>query len=526
MKKNNILGWEKTAKLFTAWLTNNNLKKYFLKNVFINEFPIWWVTNLANKDNVVDNLWFYNLKKVLIDKKFIKLNKLNLYFIIFLKLLKNFIVYISYFFLIKIFIEKKTNLKKYKNCFHSFEHSFQDNNDHIYIDRQYGITPLKKNLRDNFYLISLTYKKKFFLNFFNKIKRLNNQKLDYFISDRYLKMNDIISVYLKSIFYLVKIILFSKRESFYINNKDCFNVLYPLLLNSFAGNVQFFILQSLAIKNFFNYTESKNFINYGEFSPGYKSIYFFLRRLNFPIKIITIQHSYANKNLLFFRNSRIEFNANPKRFDSSPMPDKYLVMGNHFRNILKEYFPGEIKIIGSLKYDIDYFKFSKKIKKKQNKKARKFKILICPTIGDEESLISTINQCEPKNFSFILSPHPNNFEQTINKFKLNFKHQFSFDKDKSSIEQLENVDLTICGFSSLVLESIILGIPAFRVISEDHPYFFDLNDGIDFANGKTDFKLKLNKFLSNKQKKNSKISKNIFYNLDKKSYKRFWKNIN
>ena len=42
------------------------------------------------------------------------------------------------------------------------------------------------------------------------------------------------------------------------------------------------------------------------------------------------------------------------------MPDKYLVMGNHFRNILKEYFPGEIKIIGSLKYDIDYFKFRKK----------------------------------------------------------------------------------------------------------------------------------------------------------------------
>ena len=115
-----------------------------------------------------------------------------------------------------------------------------------------------------------------------------------------MKLNDIISVYLKSIFYLIKIILHSKRESFYINKKDCFNVLYPLLLSSFAGNIQLFILQALAIKNFFNYTESKNFINYGEFSPGYKSIYFFLKRLNFPIKVITIQHSYANKNLTFF----------------------------------------------------------------------------------------------------------------------------------------------------------------------------------------------------------------------------------
>ena len=63
----------KTSKLFTSWLTNNDLKKYFLKNVFIDGFPIWWVTNLANKDNVVDNLWFYNLKKILIDKKLLSL---------------------------------------------------------------------------------------------------------------------------------------------------------------------------------------------------------------------------------------------------------------------------------------------------------------------------------------------------------------------------------------------------------------------------------------------------------------------
>ena len=50
------------------------------------------------------------------------------------------------------------------------------------------------------------------------------------------------------------------------------------------------------------------------------------------------------------------------------MPDKYLVMGNHFKKILKEYFPNKIKIIGSLRYDIDYFKIDKKIKKKKIKK--------------------------------------------------------------------------------------------------------------------------------------------------------------
>ena len=311
------------------------------------------------------------------------------------------------------------------------------------------------------------------------------------------------------------------------NNRDCFNVLYPHLLKSFAGNIQFYLLQSLAIKNFFNYTEARYFINYGEFSPGYKSIYFFLKKLKFPLKIITIQHSYANKNLLFFRNDKKEFMSNSKKLNISPMPDKYLVMGNHFKSILKEFFPGKIEIIGSLKYDVNYFNFKNKNKKKnKNNSGNKFKILICPTIGDEDSLISVINKSKLNNVSFILSPHPNNFEKTLKKFKINFKYQFTSDKNKSSIEQLKNADLTICGFSSLVLESIILGVPAFRVISEDHPYFFDLNDGIDFTNGHSDFKKVFNKLLSNKKKKNDRITKNIFYILDKKTYKRFWKNIN
>ena len=89
-------------------------------------------------------------------------------------------------------------------------------------------------------------------NLFKKIKKLNTQRIDYFISDRYLNLGDIIEVYSKSILYLFKVIMLSRNKSFFINNRDCFNVLYPLLLNSFAGNMQSYILQSLAIKNFFD----------------------------------------------------------------------------------------------------------------------------------------------------------------------------------------------------------------------------------------------------------------------------------
>ena len=275
MKKNNTLAWEKTSELYTNWLVNNDIKNFFLDNLLIKDFQIWWVTDLANKDNVVENQWFYNLKKVLIDKKIIKMNKLYLYLKIFLKLLKNFLVYLFYFSLIKIFLSKKTNIKKYNNCFHSYEHSFKNNKKNKYIDRLYGIAPLKNNIKENFYLISLTYKGNFFLNFFKKIKKLDSQNVDYFISDSYLNFGDILEVYFKSVIYLFKVIFYTKSKSFLINKKDCSNVLYPLLLNSFGGNIQSYILQSLSIKNFFNYTESKYFINYGEFYPGYKSTYFF-----------------------------------------------------------------------------------------------------------------------------------------------------------------------------------------------------------------------------------------------------------
>ena len=48
-----------------------------------------------------------------------------------------------------------------------------------------------------------------------------------------------------------------------------------------------------------------------------------------------------------------------------------------------------------------------------------------------------INKSKLNNVSFILSPHPNNFEKTLKKFKINFKYQFTSDKNKSSIEQLK-----------------------------------------------------------------------------------------
>ena len=106
MKKNKISKWEITSDLFINWLIDNDIKKFFLKNIRFRTFSLWWINDLANRDNVVKNEWFYNLKKILIDNKVVKLSRINLFFIIFLKFIKNLIANLFYLLLIKILIRK------------------------------------------------------------------------------------------------------------------------------------------------------------------------------------------------------------------------------------------------------------------------------------------------------------------------------------------------------------------------------------------------------------------------------------
>ena len=78
-----------------------------------------------------------------------------------------------------------------------------------------------------------------------------------------------------------------------------------MLISSFSGNIQASLIYAKALYNFFSINNTKTFINYGEFNPGFRSVYYFLRKNKFPPKIVSIQHSYANKNLLFYFNKKV-----------------------------------------------------------------------------------------------------------------------------------------------------------------------------------------------------------------------------
>ena len=54
------------------WLSKTGLRNYFSKNIVFDNFYPWWLTNLIEKDNLNDPLWYNNLHKTNKEKVFPK----------------------------------------------------------------------------------------------------------------------------------------------------------------------------------------------------------------------------------------------------------------------------------------------------------------------------------------------------------------------------------------------------------------------------------------------------------------------
>ena len=522
--KKKVLNWEETGKHYVNWVASTHLRDYFFKNLNYENFSLWWITNLCSKDNVLDNKWYYQLKDILFEKKKFKYNKIKFFLIFCLKFIKSFIDSLLWCFLIKILSFTRFKKISKKNCFFSYQYNFFSKNNLTY-DRNFGFTPYIKNKKDNYHLISIANKNDFIYKIIKYKKDFKKLNIPHYVSDEFIKFSDIFKIYYCSIISLFKLMNYIKTEKniFYINKKNCSNVLKPMLINSFAGNIQAALITSKSLNNFFDVIYTKNFINYGEFTPHFRSTYFFLRKSKSPIKIITTQHAYANKNLLYNFSKRNEFSNNldyeGKYF--SPSPDYYLLQGKHFGKLLKKYYPKKTKVIGSLKYDLIKFKSKKKIKNKNPQRT----ILICPSVGDEDILISCLKKCDLSNVRLILSPQPILKRKTLRKFNYEFNNTLSFEifDNLSSFELIFYSDLVVCSTSTLALESLICGVPSLRVINPNYPHFFDLNDGVKnvcdlgelnfIINGKANLVT---------HKKAQTLSRNFFYKLDNKAYYRFW----
>ncbi len=378
----------------------------------------------------------------------------------------------------------------------------------------------KKN--KNFNLINIDQGIDFFINFFSYQKKFRSMKVPYIISNEFISISEIINVHLKTLLGFFKLIFYlnSKKNIFKIKNKNCRNILEPLLLSSFSGEIQISLINALSIKNFLNKEKINCFISYIEFNPRSRSVYYFIRKISKFTKIIAYQHSYCNKNALPYYHRSNEFTANPDKEGKyfSPSPDYYLAQGRQFKNLLSTYFKKKIKIIGSLRYDLTIFKNFK------INKVNKKKILVCPSIGDEEMLIQYLNNLKYNNFDFILCSHPRVRFETIRLFRKKLSNKINLKiSNKRAFDLIKEVNFVLCGHSSLAFEAMLCNKQSGRVMNPNFPYIYDLNDGTKVLKSYQEMP-RLN--MKNVRKNYISKSKFLFFKLDNKTYKRFWKYIN
>lgn len=526
ISKNNLKfkkNWEITKENYINWVSNNSLKKFMQENCLTDNFSLWWATKIVSKDNVNSPGWFVELKKIFSEKNYKVSQKSFFWLIFFIKFLNNLFNQILWTVLIKFFSFTRFRNYKFDNCFHAYNYDFYLKGEK-FENILYGKIYTSYNKKKNIYIVSNIKKKFFFQNYFNFRKSSNLIILDEFIS-----LREIIKINIVAITNLFKILKFIKKnnEVFLIKKKDCENILKPLLLNSFSGEIQTSILMAKSIRNYLENKKFKNFITYGEFTPTYRPIYFYLKKLKNKPKIITFQHGHGN--FLYNFNKKEEFSNNSEEIGTkySPSPDKYFVQGKNFYRDLKKFYKGTIKVIGSPRYDNFDFKKKKLLLESSNNKKKN--ILICTSVGDYEDILDLVSKSANKKHNYILSPHPNNKEAVFSLYQSKYKSKiyFSIQKKYTTAQLIQASDLVITGLSHACIEAQLKGTPSIRIANPDKPDYLDHKDQIKVVYTAIELRKILQKenFKLYKIKMIKKLIKDYFLYLDNKAYKRFWRHV-
>ncbi len=522
MEKN--YNWDNLRSLYVEWVSNTQLKNFIQKYFLWKGLSLWWLCNLTQKDNVNNPHWYHSLYKKIYKKQDVtyaikRKNRM-------LHLLKDIFILL----MTKFYLEKKDKIESQKKIifFHSIDTNFQKQEE-LLVDRLYMSSPLidHKYGSESHYLIdvNLSIKRILKLKFYkNKYKLLGK---NYHILNNYLNIIDILNIYVYVFLIHIKYLFVSsinkKGLEYYIKGVDCEKILEPYLRESFY-TMHASMLRALAFEKFFRqFNSPQTVITTSEFMPNVRGIYYLLHKGKVKHNVVTIQHALASKNKLFCCHAASEFDKEGlgNGLNSSPIPDRYFVQGNFFYNILREYYQEKrISIIGCLKFD--------NLSNENNFKKKVIKtILVAPSIGDVESIIDLMNDINlAKNFKIIISPHPNNIEDTYLKFKKCFDYfsDVEFCTEKLTLSLIKDSDLVLCGHSGVALDSIMMGTPSARIFSKKWPTMIDFEDGIPvFSSGRKleEWILSFSEKYHDKNEYNRTLS-NFFYKIDGNTSERLW----
>jgi hypothetical protein len=521
--------WEYTKKSYYKWLGNNELKALFAKSFKFENFSIWWATKLVNKDVVVDDRWYFNLHNILNNRGYKKKEK---------SLIVDYLKFILFFFkiiflhiFIKIFYRTSNDnqILNNNNCFHSFDTNIVKYNKY-YVDRQYGFATTKVK-KDISYLIELGYNFSLIYQLFSKKKKFRKLPVKYFILNNYVKLSDIIKVYITTTKQLFRLLFFlNKKNYFIINNKNCKSALQNELIRTFLGKIQIELIMGLAFKNFFKEKKFSNFINYWEFYTHARTRYYFFENYKEMPRVVSINHSVFHDNYLNMSIRKNEFINSNDMINFSPKPDVILTQGKKYSDYLKKIFPyKKIDVIGNLKIELENTKINKTRKENivaENKLKDKKIISLLTSLKDYNLFVKFLNKCDLKNYVIILRPHPAVRNSTLKYFRKNFNFKFKTLDNYNTREIISISDFSLIHSSSMGYESIIKKIKVIRLLDQDIPPLFDITDNVitvDNAKALNQMFIKKNLYKSDSA---TKIIKDFYYKYDKKSHIRLHNFLN
>ena len=532
--------WIRTREAFTDWVATTPLRNLIEDDSFLywRGMSLWWALNLTQKDNFHPSGWYKELHIALgkNSQEFLKEKKIRYSFSFCSNQVGHLIKRVFLNLLIKFTFKKNAYDNRNKFIwFHSLSYNLNVV-DGVTTDRLYDLAPYK----DDKYGENAAFILKFFPSgrytikkWVNEIRKLSLFKRKYYISDHFISIYEIISIYYYCFKAKNKIIELIKNNEnknlFIINNLDVKNLLLPYLIESFNGRLQDSLIYALSMSNAFKKLapDGGTVITYGELLPMFKPVCHELHKKDNRMDIIAIQHAYTNKNKLasYYRNVEFDSSCSTNYSSYSPKPDLYLTQGAQFSKILSSYFDEErIKIIGCLKFDRLGLEASKSswLDHLNDKK----KILIAPSLGDEVEMIEILNKSRLiKNYYVIYSPHPISDNHKFSSFLRELLgDQFIMSPTRNTIDIVSKMNLVITGYSSIAIESRIYNVDSVRLYSFNNPPMIDEDDPIKII--KSGVELDMHLSMQNAIIRNNKeIVESIFYSIDGCVADRMWKEV-
>ena len=328
------------------------------------------------------------------------------------------------------------------------------------------------------------------------------------------------------------------QNSFRMGGLDVGPILIRELAKSFDGSFQLCQKHGIAFERFFECLEGgKTIVTYGESLTPARAVAHCIKRAHPDNQLISIQHAMncRNKMNFYHRQSEVAQDGKWDAIQFSPMPDYYLVQGNAFRNILKEFYPEKrIRTIGCVKYGMLFRGLTRleevreKCRSILNLSDTKKVILLAPSTSDVDSIFRILDGLNGSNrYRLLLSPHPSIriSEMKKRQEELGIDVRIEYIEGLQTWELLTVVDLVICGFSTVALEAAMFGVTAVRVVTYKELPLFDQEPEIPCFHDSAAFSKWLSEEQIKKEVELTRLVQHYFYKVDGQADVRLWKSI-